>query len=144
LNICVSIDGVGPVFEYLRWPAKWDILTENIAKFKQITKNINISYTISSINALYYNETVEWFTNNNLRYNHNIVSFPNWLSLNNMPSEFKQRLFKNKNFISNYCDITGEEISIELVKSQILNQDRVKKISIRNYMPEAADLLGIP
>jgi len=143
LNICVSIDGVGPKFEYLRWPTKWSMLLNNLKQYHAITKNISISYTISSINALYYNETVEWFTNNNLRYNHNIVSFPNWLSLKNMPSEFKQRLFKNKNFISNYCDITGEEISIELVKSQILNQDRVKKISIRNYMPEAADLLGI-
>ena len=143
LNICISIDGIDKKFEYLRWPAKWNRLLDNLKKYQDITKNISISYTISSLNALYYDETTEWFNKNNLRYNHNIVSFPNWLSLKNMPVEFKQHLFKNKNFINNYCNINGEEISTELIKSQIIKQDDAKKINIRNYMPGAADLLGI-
>jgi MoaA/NifB/PqqE/SkfB family radical SAM enzyme len=143
LNICISVDGVGPVFEYLRWPARWNTLVDNLKQYNTITKNISISYTISSLNAMYYDQTIEWFNQNNLRYNHNIVSFPNWLSLKNMPLEFKQNLSKNKNFISNYCDIQGKEISIKLIKSNILDQDRAKKININDYMPEVANLLGV-
>ena len=52
LNICISIDGVGPVFEYMRWPGKWSNLLENILQYKSITKNISVSYTISSLNAM--------------------------------------------------------------------------------------------
>jgi len=143
LNICISVDGIGPVFEYMRWPTKWNTLLGNLKQYNTVTKNISVSYTISSMNAMYYNETIEWFTNNNLRYNHNIVSFPSWLSLKNMPVNFKDQLSKNKNFISNYCNLTGEEISLEMIKSQIVNQDQAKKINICNYMPEVADLLGI-
>jgi MoaA/NifB/PqqE/SkfB family radical SAM enzyme len=143
LNICISIDGIDKKFEYLRWPAKWNMLLDNLKKYQDITKNISISYTISSLNALYYDETTEWFNKNNLRYNHNIVFSPNWLSLKNMPVEFKQHLSKNKNFINNYCNINGKEISTELIKSQIIKQDVAKKINICDYMPRAADLLGI-
>ena len=143
LNICLSIDGIEQKFEYMRWPAKWNTLLNNLKKYQDITKNISISYTISSINAMYYDETIEWFNKNNLRYNHNIVSFPNWLSLKNMPIEFKQQLSKNKNFISHYCNINGEEISAELIKSHIFKQDQAKKINICNYMPKTADLLDI-
>jgi hypothetical protein len=42
LNICISIDGVGPVFEYMRWPGKWSNLLENINQYKSITKNISV------------------------------------------------------------------------------------------------------
>ena len=143
LNICVSVDGTGPVFEYMRWPATWTTLLNNLEQYYTITKNISISYTISSINAMYYEETTEWFKNNNLRYNHNIVSFPNWLSLKNMPAEFKNQLSKNNNFISNYCEINGEEVSVDLIKSQILTQDRAKNINILDYLPKIANLLGI-
>ena len=143
LNICVSVDGIGTVFEYMRWPTKWNTLLDNLKQYDTVTKNISISYTISSINAMYYDETTEWFKNNNLRYNHNVVSFPNWLSLKNMPAEFKRHLSKNKNFISDYCDINGKETPIDLLKSQIINQDQAKKINIGNYMPEVANLLGI-
>ena len=90
LNICISIDGVGPVFEYMRWPGKWSNLLENIEQYKSITKNINVSYTISSLNAMYYNQTVNWFQQNNLVYNHNVVSSPIWLSLSQMPIKLKQ------------------------------------------------------
>jgi MoaA/NifB/PqqE/SkfB family radical SAM enzyme len=143
LNICVSIDGIGPVFEYLRWPGRWNTLIDNLKQYHIITKNISISYTISSLNAMYYDQTIEWFKNNNFRYNHNVVSFPAWLSLENMPVEFKNQLSKNKNFISNYCNINGKEITINQMHSEISKQDRAKKINIYNYMPQVANLLSI-
>jgi MoaA/NifB/PqqE/SkfB family radical SAM enzyme len=82
LNICVSIDGVGPVFEYMRWPTKWDTLIQNINQYRTVAKSLSVSYTISSLNALYYNETIAWFQQEGLPYNHNIVTYPTWLSFN--------------------------------------------------------------
>lgn len=141
LNICVSIDGIGSVFEYMRWPGKWTKLLENIEQYKSIAKTISVSYTISAVNALYYDQTTEWFDNNNLSYNHSIVSYPEWASLNNMPVKLKQILSQKNNFVSNFCKIDGNEISMPVLAKQIFQQDQVKKISIRDYMPEMADII---
>jgi MoaA/NifB/PqqE/SkfB family radical SAM enzyme len=141
LNICISIDGIGPVFEYMRWPAKWSKLLENIEQYKYITKNISVSYTISSLNAMYYNETVKWFQQNDLVHNHNVVSHPNWLSLKNMPIELKQHLKQHNDFITMYCTPTGTEITLETLAQNITKQDRAKNINIRDYMPEMVDII---
>jgi hypothetical protein len=141
LNICISIDGVGPVFEYMRWPAKWPTLLDNIEKFKKITKNISISYTISSLNVLYYQQTVDWFQSQNLRYNHNIVTTPAWIGLNNAPVQIKELLHDNL-FASACFDITGKETDVVEYRQLLEEQDQAKKINIKDYLPEIWKILN--
>lgn len=142
LNICVSIDGVGPVFEYLRWPAKWNQLIDNLEIYRSITKNISISYTISSLNLLYHQQTTQWFKEQNLRYNHNIVNNPTWLSISAMPKELKLLLKNNNNlFAIPWTTTTGNEIHITEYASKLLAQDRAKRIDIKDYLPEIWELL---
>jgi MoaA/NifB/PqqE/SkfB family radical SAM enzyme len=139
LNVCISIDGVGPVFEYVRWPAKWNVVCDNIKKFQQITNNISISYTISSLNILYYQETIEWFKSQKLRYNHNIVTDPTWLSLDTMPVEIKQLVAEDK-FAKPWAKITGREISLKDYYDRLHAQDQAKKINVQNYLPKFATI----
>lgn len=141
LNICISVDGIGPVFEYLRWPAKWPTLLDNIEKFKKITKNISISYTISSLNVLYYQQTVDWFQSQNLRYNHNIVTYPEWISLSSTPVKIKELLSDNS-FASAWVAITGKEISLAKYQQLLTEQDQAKKINIKDYLPEIWEILN--
>ena len=142
LNICISIDGVGPVFEYLRWPGKWEKLLQNLEQYKTVAKNISISYTISSLNAMYYNSTVEWFKKNNLQYNHNIISHPTWLSLSQMPVEFKNHLAtSDSDLIESFCKINGNETALSVMAKNIADQDRAKRVNIKDYLPEVADIL---
>jgi len=140
LNICISIDGTGPVFEYMRWPAKWDTLIDNINLFQKITKNISVSYTISSLNIFYHQQTIDWFKTQDIRYNHNIVSDPAWLSLTAMPVELKQLLDENS-FAQPWVTITGNEISLTEYKEKIYAQDRAKRIDIKDYLPEIWEVL---
>ena len=141
LNICISVDGFSPVFEYLRWPTKWDQVIKNIADYQKITKNISISYTISSLNIFYHDQTVNWFTQQGLRYNHNIVTYPNWLSLTAMPVELKELLSENS-FAAPWVSITGAEISLVEYKNKIHAQDLAKHIDIKNYLPEITKILN--
>ena len=137
LNICISIDGIGPVFEYLRWPGKWSNLCENVELFRQITNNISVSYTISSLNILYYQETVDWFHDQGLLYNHNIVSFPNWLSLDCMPIEIK-KLLSNNTFATPWLTVTGNEIGLQEYYNHLCQQDLAKQINLQEYLPDLA------
>ena len=94
LNFNLSIDGVGKVFEYMRFPLKWNDLTENLAFFKTLTDNISVSYTISNLNALYHYDTIDWFKENNLNYNFNPVNKPSHFRPSALPSAIKEDIFK--------------------------------------------------
>jgi MoaA/NifB/PqqE/SkfB family radical SAM enzyme len=141
-NICISIDGIGSVFEYMRWPGQWSTLANNIEQYRAITSNLSISYTISSLNALYYDKTVQWFESNNLRYNHNIVTHPSWLSLTNAPVEIKKNLLEKKNFISDLLSINNSEISLNEYVKKIKSQDQAKKINYEDYLPEIFNIVN--
>lgn len=131
-NICVSVDGIGSVFEYMRWPGKWPNLVSNIEQYRSIAKTISVSYTISSLNVYYYDQTVSWFNANNLKYNHNLVTFPTWLSLDRMPLELK-KLVNNQ-----FTSITGNEMPLSEYIGLLRKQEIAKNINIQNYMPEIA------
>lgn len=137
LNICISIDGTGSVFEYLRWPGKWSAMCDNVKLLKNITDNISVSYTISSLNIFYHQQTVNWFDQQGLRYNHNIVSQPEWLSLDSMPVAIKQ-LLSNNEFAQPWTRITGNEINLTEYYNKIKQQDQAKQTSIYQYLPEIA------
>jgi len=49
VRICISIDAVGDVLEYIRWPCVWSDIDNNIMTLKQMEmKNENVQISISS------------------------------------------------------------------------------------------------
>jgi sulfatase maturation enzyme AslB (radical SAM superfamily) len=140
INICISIDGIESRFEYLRWPGKWQKLLSNLDQYRTITDNLSVSYTISSVNAIYYNETVDWFESQGLKYNQNMVYFPAWANLSQAPESIKKSL-RGHDFLNGYSEITGQEIGIETFTGELLKQDQLKNISYRESLPELARLI---
>ena len=62
-----SLDGVGEKFEYLRWPAKWNQVVENMFLMReQLPVNVMflIEETISIFNLYYQSELDNWAKNN--------------------------------------------------------------------------------
>jgi organic radical activating enzyme len=139
VNICISIDGIESRFEYMRWPGKWEKLNKNIEQYRSIANSISVSYTISAVNAIYYDETVAWFDSMNLPFNHNIVYTPNW-SMYSMPSAIKDHL-RSHPFFESYCEINGNEMSSAEFLTLLKKQDQVKKIHLQTSMPELYKLL---
>lgn len=141
-NICVSIDGIESRFEYLRWPGKWDNLQKNLDAYRNIPNtNVSVSYTIGALNAIYYDETVSWFEQQKLKFNHNWIYTPIWASMNKMPVVLKQRL-QNHNVLAYHAAVTGQEQTAEQLLHKIQAQDRAKKISVADFMPDLYELLA--
>lgn len=113
VNFCLSIDGIGRVFEYLRYPLKWDQLVKNIEIFKSLNINLSVSYTVSKLNVMYQDQTIRWFESMGLPYNFNLVSHPSYFS----PS------------IESAYDL-------KRLKYELLRQDSLKGISVQDYLPE--------
>ena len=136
VNISVSIDGVGPVFEYLRYPLKWSDLLENLEYYKQCNFNISISYTISNLNILYYDETVDWFNKNKLSYNHNLVEEHKYFVVDALPEHVKLAYPSLKKFFNPHS--IEHDLLFRQFCRAIQIQDRLKNISIKDYLPALA------
>ncbi len=122
INLCLSIDGVDTVFEYLRYPLKWSTLIDNIELYRSMNIDLSVSYTISNLNTLYYDETIAWFNKMKLPYNHNIVSSPVYFSPTVLPDGVDNHL-------------------LDVCRAEILKQDNLKNINIQDYLPEFYKLI---
>jgi len=135
-NICVSIDGIKKQFEYIRYPLKWDSLLENLEQYKSLGINLSVSFTISNLNILYYHEIINWFENQNLPYNHNLVTFPKHFNIEILPPKFKKHLPLIRN-----PDQFDSKLFSKFVDS-IREQDQLKKINIKDYLPELWEIIN--
>jgi molybdenum cofactor biosynthesis enzyme MoaA len=69
IDLQISVDGVGHRFEYIRYPASWSEVEDNINKYLSIDASnfrISVSHTISAYNIYYLDEFVSWCHNMNL------------------------------------------------------------------------------
>jgi sulfatase maturation enzyme AslB (radical SAM superfamily) len=140
LNFCISIDGIGPVFEYMRYPLKWDQLLENLKFFQSITSNISASYTISNVNVPYYIETRDWFQRNNIPHNHNLVYNPEFFQPRALPQSIKSKL-KQTFSDADYQSLIGDDHTqhdeqlYQQCQQELARQDRLKGIQAQDYLP---------
>jgi MoaA/NifB/PqqE/SkfB family radical SAM enzyme len=66
VDIQLSIDGVGARYEYIRYPASWPLLVENVStylKIKQPNIKLSVSHTVSAYNIYYLDEFFAWCYN---------------------------------------------------------------------------------
>ena len=143
INLCFSIDGVGPVFEYLRYPLKWTDLEKNILYCKENNIMINVSYTVSNLNIFYHAQTVKWFNQNKLRFSMNPVYNPAYFKSSSLPESVKNIILqKNSDDIKTlltHCD--DDAANYQLFKNKITEQNSWKKIKMKDYIPEFAELI---
>lgn len=109
VNINASIDGIGKLNEYIRYPSDWNRVRENVEKLAQL-KNVNLGVTptIQVYNIFDIPNIIEWVHTLNIRYKNTIfIDFlvnihPNHLNVNILPVSIRERCqdmlinYKNK------------------------------------------------
>ena len=144
LNFCFSIDGIGPVFEYLRWPLKWADIENNISWCQANNVKVSVSYTLSNINLLYHTTTTQWFTDHNINYLVNPVYSPGHFRPESLSAEIKQQLGQRhgNDAISQWLvHSPSDDQLFAKFQVEIAKQDHMKNISMQDYLPELAELL---
>jgi len=51
VTVTVSLDGIGSVYEYVRWPVKWDKFYNNLMKYRAMPVKLNLWTTVSALNV---------------------------------------------------------------------------------------------
>lgn len=146
LNIGVSIDGVGPVFEYMRYPLRWQDLLKNLEFFKTITDNISVNSCTSNVNVLYHHQTFDWVKSQNFTYHYNPVITPAYFRPSALPKSVKEQIFDKFGrtndltaFIGSHTD--QDDLDFRAGLEELQKQDLMKKISYKDYLPEFYELI---
>ena len=144
LNLCISMDGIGSVYEYMRYPVKWVDFSDNIAYYKQITSNISASVMISNLNIRYIDRTLNWLDNNDIPYLAKSIHEPDYYRPVVMTTDmYAEVLNTNPVHAIHYLDYSADSIPhssiLEHAKQDIVRQDHLKGIKIEDYLPGWAD-----
>lgn len=147
LNFNLSIDGIGKVFEYLRYPLSWEAMLTTIEFCKQMQISVSASYTVSNLNVMYHTETTQWFKDNSIPYINNIVHSPMHYSPSSLPLDAKKRIIEQTSDqeIANLLKAhkPQDEINYSRAVLDIKKQDLQKEINIVNYLPDWVNVTGL-
>jgi len=149
INFNISIDGTGKVFEYMRYPLKWDDVLLQLKLFRGITDKVSVSYTTSNLNVMYHHDTTDWFTKQGLQYHYNPVISPSHFRPSALPAHAKEKILLSANnqskdfdFFLGQAHSDQDDIDFNTMMEVVAKQDYVKGISFKDYLPEFAKLIS--
>lgn len=132
--IALSMDGIGKVNDWCRWPSKWEIQENNIDRYTKIFKNsrniyLHFHHCISVYNIFYLKETIEYVQNRwpDWKIQWDWVDYPEWQSISVFPEKIKIDLKKQLSMyaselidkdLSSLCNINPYIDSIKKVEAK--------------------------
>lgn len=81
LGLTVSVDGIGSIYEFIRYPASWNTVSANIKTLKKILPqaSLKINAVIQPLNIQFINELIQYANQNRIEIRLNLMSGPGWL-----------------------------------------------------------------
>lgn len=112
----VSIDAVGELDRYIRYPSNWDKIEENFLKVRQLDNVVNeIHCTVQMYNITRLHEFLDWAKPFNHKIYLNILNHPEELNIRVLPKELKSIVTDT---LSNYTDIPKVQGVIDYMNSE--------------------------
>ena len=133
ISVGVSVDGVGKVNDYIRYPSKWKNIEKNIKKISTykdvISMDLQIQATFQLMNALDWGNLLEWTYNlGDLGFWRipfgNWVTFPSYYDARILPNDLKKVATERINkFLDSKKDVKwdiGEKQWLGITKSNLV------------------------
>jgi len=164
VSIMASIDGVGSVNEYIRYPFKWNKIDTNLRKVFELSRtgtiDVGLSCTASMFNCIGLADLLLYWCNMCSEYNQyvsvyvNKVVQPSYTAVNIMSSNHREEgiaklnslkeLLQNRDTIPDTIDVlidwmshpVADDSEVALSKHFITESDNFRNRSIKDYIPE--------
>ena len=82
VTVTVSLDGIGAVHDYVRWPIKWDKFYKNLMTYKNMgIQNLNTWTTVSALNIGDLNNIFAFVKEHNLDHSYALLHQPDVLNV---------------------------------------------------------------
>jgi sulfatase maturation enzyme AslB (radical SAM superfamily)/glycosyltransferase involved in cell wall biosynthesis len=92
-QVQISLDGSSSVYDYIRFPAKWDNITKNIETVRRRYPQISFTVgpTFQAYNILNITDLFDWCRENELKFStFNLLDWPSFLSVRVLPLEARE------------------------------------------------------
>jgi MoaA/NifB/PqqE/SkfB family radical SAM enzyme len=91
VDLAISIDGYGKYYDYIRYPGRWEDLTENIRFFKKLPNvNLGAAVTIQINNALHVTDLFRYFDSIGVGFYAYPLHVPRYLAIGAMPAAIRR------------------------------------------------------
>jgi len=126
----VSIDGVGPVNDYQRWPSKWSDVSDKLLRIRD-RFSMSVQPTVTALNVLGLGDLHDWCNSQGMVIN-NMQLVEQWSQLlpHHLPSALKDQVDPR---FSQF--VVGESDSVDLVEF-VRRWDQRRGTNIVDYMPK--------
>jgi sulfatase maturation enzyme AslB (radical SAM superfamily) len=133
--VTVSLDGIGAVHDYVRWPIQWDKFYKNLMTYKNMPINLNLWTTVSSLNINDLPNIVDFASSHNIDHSWALLNSPDALDIkyDNCLTQQAQKI--------DHPIITALQPFIALEKNNqrelnayITKQDQLRNINIMDYI----------
>jgi len=147
VNIGVSIDDLGPRFEYQRYPAKWTNVRDNLLKFKDACTdfnfNLSVCVTMSNYNIFYIDELLQFLVDNELSFYINMLHDPSHYSILNLHPDIKNIVIAKLNNLKKEAQNSGLRTSyVNIVNYLNSSKPEIEHWqSFENTFPEYHDII---
>lgn len=145
IQISISLDGRGPVQEYIRWPTQWSEFCQTIEKYKELqirfpdTVSLSFKTTICALNLFDLPNIINFAEKQNIIHSVSQLAHPQALhisSANSYTISARKQLEKSPSELCQKLALgtaTQKENQQEIDKF-INQQDTLRKISIKDYI----------
>lgn len=162
VNLCISIDGFGKYYEYIRYPAKWDKLISNIEVLRRLFPHgrVTASSTLQAYNALNIVDLFRYLDSIGMQFQCYIITSPRHLCPPVMPPKARRLAAERlRSYAASDCrpekremvlalarelDSTGDKFDLELMRDFMLftnDLDSSRGQSFREVHPEHLELI---
>ena len=130
--VTLSLDGIGMVHDYARWPIKWDNYKKTVDAYQELQKKYKLLQldfwtTVSCLNIKILPDIINFAKNKNIPHDWAFLEQPSVLNVR----------YTNK-FTSKSKHISPTQIAVDTDNSKDLDefierQDRLRNIDIKDY-----------
>lgn len=89
VTLIASIDAIEDQFEYIRYPANWSNVLQNLYSYRDAGIDVSVGVNIGVHNIMYFGDLYNWALNNNFQFNFQSDTIGD-LSLRNFPKHLVQ------------------------------------------------------
>jgi len=158
VKIIFSIDGIGRLNDYLRFPSNFDSIKFNLTEYKKKLKNATymITFTVQNINLLGVNDIIDFAYLNSMHLKIGILNKPDYLHFDVLPIKTKKKALemlvgvdkKKLKHVTNLealvsflkKSVLSEDVNkINVFRSTISKRDSYRKIRMDDFVPKLAE-----
>jgi MoaA/NifB/PqqE/SkfB family radical SAM enzyme len=147
VDVMISIDGAEYVNNYIRWPADWSSIEQNLHLYDNTPANIDIKIlcTVQALNIYYLPEFADWLLKQDYKkvskprldgiFHTGILHFPPYLSAKVLSKRAKHRVAEK---LHRYCDANTDNPSIQRLRKMI---DFMNSEDASHLLPQTLEYL---